>query len=358
MQKMEELGGGGNVKSILLYICDPDERYLDRLDGFMQHMDYSPFVIRTFTSPMRIYKEEEYPGILLVNSIFVDAIKEQIEDTYGSKEWSQIIFLNQAGEAEANRLAEMFREEEWVHVIEKYQSAKQIYEYILGICAQMGECLIGPGALQERQTKLYGIYSPENKKLQREFAFQIARTLTNDAAEAKQGLLLDLLEFSRKEGRETQAGGLSDLILLIRGNLKEKKSFLDQKDQTIVHLESAGDSAVCTEEERDLVRFPDSWVRKEENLDILLPAANPYDLKEIGEEEWYYWLEKMLQKGSYGSIVLSFESSVPALCLLKLCTKVYMPFAQEEERECQYFQETLRFMGNEEIADRMELVRV
>ena len=47
------------MKNILLYICDPDALYLNRLNAYIQHREYSPFIVRTYTGLEALEKEDE-----------------------------------------------------------------------------------------------------------------------------------------------------------------------------------------------------------------------------------------------------------------------------------------------------------
>ena len=64
-----------------------------------------------------------------------------------------------------------------VDILDKYQSARKIYDHILDVCAAQGEFLIHPESLRNTQVKLIGVYSPENKRIQRSFAWSLAQKL-------------------------------------------------------------------------------------------------------------------------------------------------------------------------------------
>ena len=83
------------MKNIVLCICDPDEAYLNRLNGFIQHQEHSPFIVRTYTGPDGICADEGISGILLASSTFFDSFQKNREDALFEKDWGYVVFLDE-----------------------------------------------------------------------------------------------------------------------------------------------------------------------------------------------------------------------------------------------------------------------
>ena len=58
----------------------------------------------------------------------------------------------------------------------------------------------------------------------------------------------------------------------------------------------------------------DSCVYHEKNADVLELAQYPYDLWEIGEQEWIYWLDLLQKKSRYDRIILNFANTPLFYC--------------------------------------------
>ena len=81
-----------HVKNIVLCICDPDEAYLNRLNGFIQHQEHSPFIVRTYTGPDGICADEGISGILLASSTFFDSFQKNREDALFERTGAMLFF--------------------------------------------------------------------------------------------------------------------------------------------------------------------------------------------------------------------------------------------------------------------------
>ncbi len=337
---------GSSVRNILLYLCDPDAAYMRRMDSYIRHREYSPFIVRTYTSVEALAQEDEPPGVLLISSACFGAVHSALGHWHDRVRTS-IVFLDEGGTLSktsdidsgyTGKNAGSYGpgsgncgwDGECIDLIGKYQPAGKIYEHLLNVCAARGDFLIQPEKARNCAGRLIGVYSPENKRLQRDYAWSEARRLSDK----ERGLYLSLEEFLFGGGH---GSGLSDLIFAIKDVMRRD------------------DRSEASDKELLAQLFPEKCISREGSLDVIPPAACPYDLEEIGAEEWYFWLDHVLKSGRYDVIVLSFGSAVPGLCLLELCSEIYMPALPEDEAVCHSFKDTLTFMGRQAIADKIQL---
>ena len=334
------------MKTVLLYICDPDELYLNRLNGYIQHREYSPFIVQTYTDLDVMAQEDEAPGVLLVSSVYFEELQRLRESLHENRR-TYIIFLDEGGPGALLKRAKLPKET--FDIIEKYQSARKIYEYILDVCAARGDFLIHPQGAGKGPVKLVGVYTPENKRIQRACAWNMAQKLGSDSP----GLYLSLEEFLPAGSISGQSGSLSDVIMAIKEAVKHRRMG-DREEPALAESPAAYGEAGADKEQ--CLSVLDTCVKREGSLDIIPPAVCPYDLKEIKDEEWYYWLERMMRQSRYDFIVINFGNAVPGLCLLELCSQLYMPCGPEDEELCGRFKDTLKFMGKDAIAQKIQFV--
>lgn len=305
------------MKSLNLYICDPDEAYLDRLDGFIQHRDHSPFFVRTYTGIDGICKDMDPAGILLLNSQLFPSLCQRMADGTLIPSWKKLLLLDEGSiplGSDDDAIAQAGLCAEKIH---KYQSAVNIYDFLLSSCAGPQEQLLAKGtAAIAKNIRVIGIYAPDTLTDREEFSLQLARRCTQPC------LYISFEEFS---AIESAGGSLSDLIVAI----KEKGVDLSTRMRSILTSENG--------------------------LDILPPAICPYDLKEIGEEEWFFFFQQLILEGTYSTIVISFGHSLPDLLLLELCTELILPCTAKTEEKCHKFQTLLKFMGREAIIQKIEI---
>lgn len=305
------------MKSLNLYICDPDEAYLDRLDGFIQHRERSPFCVRTYTGLDGVCKDMDPAGILLLNSQLYPALCQRISDGALTPAWLKAVLLDEGGTAVISADDTIAQAGLYPDRVDKYQSAVNIYDYLLSHCAGPQDQLLAKGtAAMTKNIQVIGIYAPDTLPDREEFSLQLARRCTQPC------LYISFEEFS---AIGTAGGSLSDLIMAI----KEKSEELSTRMQ--------------------------SFLTSENGLDILPPAICPYDLKEVGEEEWFFFFQQLILEGKYAAIVICFGRELPDLILLELCTKLILPCTPKTEEKCHKFQTLLKFMDREAIIQKIEI---
>lgn len=317
------------MKNILLYLCDPDEAYLNRFNGFIQHREHCPFIVRAYTGMDDVRKDGSQPAILLVSSVFFQQLWQGETEDFCPKDWACILFLDEGREKLPFGECRKVWEDTVVDVISKYQSAVHIYKRLLDLCQEQGQFLIRPELFTGGPVEVLGVFSPDDKKLQKSWALEKARKLSLD----KPCLYMT---FEESLIPENTGKGMSGLILMLKEKLKDCKPSGQEAQKAVAQL--------------------GSLVTSEGALDLLSPAACPYDLKEMGEDEWYWWLESVIRYGRYDVIVMNMGPSVPPLCLLELCTRIFVPSGPEDDKSWRDFKNLLEFMEKEGIAQKTERV--
>ena len=318
-----------HVKNILLYLCDPDEAYLNRFNGFIQHREHSPFIVRAFTGIDDVRKDGSQPAVLLVSSVFFHRLWQGGTEDFCDKDWACIVFLDEGREKLPFGECRKIWEDTPVDVIPKYQSAVQIYNRLLDLCQEQGQFLIRPELLTDGPVEVVGVFSPEDKRLQKSWALQKAQSLAGEKT-------CLYITFEESLIPENAGKGMSGLILMLKEKLKDGK-------------------ATDSEDQKSMAQL-DRLVLREGAMDLLAPAACPYDLKEMGEDEWYWWMESIIRYGRYGAIVMNMGPSVPPLCLLELCTQIFVPSGAEDDKSWRDFKNLMEFMGKEGIAQKIQRV--
>ena len=306
------------MKNVLLSICDWDEVYLNRLNGFIQHQERSPFLIKTYTELGRAVQNAEEKGIFLVNGRMLPTDGVLLEEA--CSHWGKIVINDEKGDgfrfsgSISNSLgANLF-------VISKYQSAREVFEYLIKNCTEAQDSLFaGTPVTDFGSAGIIGIYTPEDKGLQNVYSLNYARK----ASASKRCLYISFEEFSAED---LKGGGMSELICLIKGPNPPDFSRLEE----------------CMITEENLQRIP-------------APAC-PYDLKEVRGEEWCEWIEKLAASKRYGEIVINFGNMLPDPEILELCTRVLMPCTAGSKRKCDKFRELMVFMGKEKISEKTEIM--
>ena len=331
------------MKNLVLYLCDPDVVYLKRLNSFILRQEYSPFVVRTYTGLSQITGSEDRPVWLMLSSSLWDDCGDTVPmvELLENGNFSGIVFLDEGNLPGRTDIEQAFAGRADMFIVDKYQSAGQIYQRLLDICGAKGDLLIRLGVSRKVRTKLTGIYSPDHKCLQSAFALEKARHTDRD----KPRLYITFEECIRAQ---TQTRGLSQIILALR-------EYFDQLQTGGSPDGCLGGAQDCPEKfcVTDMVK---DQADHEELLDLLAPAACPYDLLEIQDEEWYCWILELMEQGGYFSIIVNFGNGIPALCLMELCEKIYIPQVSGDKNTGEELKNMLEFMGKSEISQKVEPV--
>ncbi|WP_346698431.1 hypothetical protein [Catenibacillus scindens] len=331
------------MKNLVLYLCDPDTVYLKRLNSFILRQEYSPFVVRTYTGLSEMTESEDRPVWLMVSSVLCNCLSDfiQVIEFRDDRKFCGVIFLDEGNLSERTDIEEVFSGKAAVAVIDKYQSAAHIYQCLLDFCGREGDLLIRSGASRKAETKLVGVYSPDHKRLQNTFAIEKARHTNRDRPRL-------YITFEESIQDQTQPVGLSPVILALREYFDKRMSGKEIEKST----DARGDHF----QKFEMVDIVKSYVNHEELLDILPPASCPYDLSEIQDEEWYFWLLELMEHGGYFLIIVNFGNGIPPLCLMDLCEKIYIPQVDGDKNTGEKLKNMLEFMGKNGISQKVEPV--
>lgn len=298
------------MKSIVLYICDRDKVYLDRLNGFIQQQEHSPFLVRTYTEFNKALADIAEKTMLLISNRLLFLGEDGIEQREALAAWKHVVILDENGDLSWNGT---------YNVVEKYQSARDVFNCLINICMEDTTLSQGSRVKLKADRCITGVYSPEDKGLLHRFSRDYAK------GEAKKAKCL-LISFEECVPENKEMASLSDVICLI----KEKES--------------------------DVLNKIENYVIKDDGLDKILPPSCPYDLKEVSDKEWCEFLSELEKKQCYAHIIVDFGNQLPGIDLLKMCTKILLPYNAETKNKCERFKELLIFMGEDLICKKTELV--
>ena len=230
-----------HVKNIVLCICDPDEAYLNRLNGFYPASGAFPRLLcGLIQGPMVYVQMKEYREFCWPVRHFSDSFQKNREDALFEKDWGYVVFLDE-GTGSLPAGTDISFGDVPVDVIDKYQSAAHIYEHLLDLCSRQGSFLIRPELLKGSPVEVYGVFSPEDKNMQKRWALWRAR----ETARERPCLYVTFEECFVPENR---GQGLSRLILLLkermRGRGQEFRGF-DKSGRADSGGRDAGSACPC-----------------------------------------------------------------------------------------------------------------
>ena len=175
--------------------------------------------------------------------------------------------------------------------IRKYQSANDIIGEIFEVYIEHTKENLARN-IRRKQGRVLAVYSPIHRVGKTSFAIALGK----ECAKRKKTLYLNMEEYAGIV-EETQKGmNLGDLLYYVKqgnGNLG-------------VRLHSA--------------------IRKNEELDYVLPIPVSLDLKEVTQKEWEILLEQIMENSAYELMILDMGESIQGLFqLLNQCDRIYMP---------------------------------
>ncbi len=149
------------MKNDRLAICDPDEKYIEKLQQYLISRSSFPFSVSIYGNIGEFQKEnakKEFEVILAGESVFQDLAEK--------KSSGMIILLqdkgNMSGKAEK--------------IIRKYQSAETIRKKILELYADWNGTVKVNGTAQ-KDSSLIGVYSPLGRGIQTSFSLLLGQFL-------------------------------------------------------------------------------------------------------------------------------------------------------------------------------------
>ncbi len=158
------------MKKNVLIICDPDERYCKKLDGFLRSALRIPFEIESFTKAEHVKDFKNKEEALLV-------ISDQIIKRDLIKGFKNILVLEDKPLGVAEEEASFGTEDELnIKRTAKYQSSEKIAESVLSMCLEMpGISASGIRTSVKHEVKMIGFYTPDKDVLQTEISLDFAK---------------------------------------------------------------------------------------------------------------------------------------------------------------------------------------
>ena len=200
----------------------------------------------------------------------------------------------------------------------KYQCADAILAEVIDTYLRKSNVTILK-KIKKQSKKMIAVYSPIHRIGKTTFAFAMGKEL----AEKQKTLYLNLEGYSAFEGEEKDLG---ELLYYVR------------------------------QEPDSLGTRISMMVRKQEELDYIIPMQMITDLKEITVNEWKNLLQRILEESIYENVVLDLGDSVDGVFdILRLCDGVYMPVLEDRishQKVCR-FEETMSRMGFEDVLQKI-----
>lgn len=264
------------MKNNRLAICDPDEKYMEKLQQHLISRSSFPFSVSIYRDIAEFQKEnekKEFEIILAGESMFL-ALEE-------NKVSGMVILLQDKGMAvgKAGR------------IIRKYQSAEAIRKKILELYADWNGTVKIGGTVQ-KDSSLIGVYSPLGRCVQTSFSLLLGQFL----AKKQSVLYLNFEPFS----------GLSGLL-----GREEEKDLTD-----LVYFLGNG-------KERFLYKL-ESMVSNVNGLSYVAPAYSYMDIAAVKAEDWLLLIRSLKECADYDVIILDLSELVQGLPdVLRECSYIY-----------------------------------
>ncbi len=277
----------------ILALCDPEKDYAQHMADFLRRKKDAVWEIRVFSEKRELLEfagEESMEILLIAETVYGDFVQ-------GLKVKLPII-LSETGVIKAQGL---------VH-IDKYQPAEKVRQEMLYHYMEHSEegyiRMSGVG-----KGKLIGMYSPVRRCLQTTFALTFSQLL----AEKHRTLYLSFEYYSGlEEWKECKRQDLSTLLYH-----RQTKGQLQG-----MHLQTL--------------------VRKEGNLDCVVPMVNGENLLYVTSEEWKKLLDNLIHCGEYEYVVLDLSENLQGLFeILRACDHIYTMVLEEPaalQKICAYEQ--------------------
>lgn len=284
-----------------LVICDREIRYADSLGENISMREDLAVKVYVCSNLEKVSELSEEKRI----DLFV------VDEGYTYKERSQIdakqVFVLGRG-----KVTDLGDEE---CPVGKYQCADEIIREIFEVYIDKTKENVMRSMRKDR-ARLVAVYSPIHRLGKTTFAIALGR----ECAKKKRVLYLNLEEYAGITGEEGL--NLGDLFYYMKqgnGNLG-------------IRLQAA--------------------VRKNEELDCLMPIPIFQDLKEVSEKEWELLLKELVEDSTYELVILDVSESVQGLYqILGRCDRIYMPVLDDviSQNKLRQYDENLKQLNLEKI---------
>lgn len=301
----------------ILILCDEDELYVRRLDGYIRSACRLPFEIIDVTDA------DALPDILTKGTERRTGSKNLIitDTLYGSLKSDLITGTNVLVLEEGGEAFDGTDDPKVVHM-PKYRPAAQIVDALLALCMEDEDtcCVRGQGTAVSG--KLIGFYSPVKRAGQTTLALTLGQLLS----ERTRTLYLNFESYPGAFFSGAQGGGdMSDLLYY----------FGCDADKLAVYL--------------------GRFVKEVNGLHYIAPCAETLRMEEVDHATLRKLLNGIVRSTDYETVILDLSDSVDNVCgLLPLCSHVFTvtaPDRQAKEKLAQY-ERSLRAQGMTEVLGR------
>ena len=284
-----------------LVICDREIRYADSLGENLSMRQDLAVKVYVCSSLEKVSQLSERKTIHL----FV------VDEGYTYKERSEIE-ANQVFVLGRGRVTDLGEEE---CQIGKYQCADKIIREIFEVYIDKTKENV-VRSMRKTQARLVAVYSPIRRVGKTTFALALGK----ECAKKKRVLYLNLEEYA---GMTVEEGlTLGDIIYYMKqgnGNLA-------------IRLQAA--------------------VRKNEELDYLIPIPMLQDIKEVSAKEWEMLLKELVENSKYEMVILDMSESLQGFYhILERCNRIYMPILEDQisQNKLKQYDENLKHLNLEKI---------
>lgn len=302
----------------ILAVYDKEQRYGEKLTGYLSAKQMLPFRIVAFT------KEEALLAFAKTEEISVLLIHEKVlSEEISVLPINRILVLT---EEQQMSCAENFSKPNMVSVY-KYQSMERIVQEILDCY----EALLPPqsdqGILRRGKTGVITVYSPVHHCFKTSFALVYGQVLSE-----KERILFVSLEVH---------AGFEKLFGLTAGADLSDALYYYRQGSLGVHISDI--------------------IQKIGNLDILLPVHYPEDMAGIQLDEFLGLLYALQEECGYTGIVLD---AAEALCcpgeILRRSGRILMPLKEDfvSKAKLEEFENCMRSSGGSDVLEQVEKLKL
>ncbi len=256
------------MKKNILIICDPDERYLKRLDGFLRNALRIPFEIIAFTGEKSLSEFNNKEDALLI-------ISETLFQTSALKGFKNILVLDEKPSHFADDGA-LFGSEKDLNIKHtgKYQNSEKLAESVLSMCLEIPELSsTGIRKSYKHKMRIVGFYTPDRNVLQTEIS----------------------LEYACELGRKEKILYFSNDPFCIDKSIRSSEN--DENLSDLMYYSR------CEDERFGI--YLEKIVKKKRNLEYI-PLPN-VQIRDCAGEDYIRLLRKIEESGTYETLVVDFS---------------------------------------------------
>ena len=294
-----------------LVICDPEDGYASALASYFMRRKDLAFQVYVCKSLQKVQKlqEEEHIDYLIVPA---DCGRKEREQIAADKKFILTVSgQEQVGKDEIP--------------IQKYQSGEAILTEIINSCGSYDDT----GELFFRTVKktrgtLIGVFSPVHRIGKTSYAIELGQRLAS-----KSDVLYVNMEIYGGRGGvfgENPSYTLADILYYSR------------------------------QESKNLPLVLSAMTGRLKNMDCINPMPVSEDVKEVTPQEWTGLIRQIMENSIYETVILDVDEGLQGVYdILRLCTEVHMP-AAEDEMSCskvRQFEEELQLLGYEDVLQKL-----